>query len=61
MGDFNCNMRERQVQKPHILDVRKYWNSESCNSAGNRRGKGKRCKAEENKYMDIWKPEIWKF
>jgi len=53
MGDFNCSIREGQIRKNHVLDVRKYWNSENCNSADNRSSKGKRCKAEENKYMVI--------
>jgi len=29
-------------------------NSGNCNSAENRRSKGKYCKAEENKHMDIY-------
>jgi hypothetical protein len=42
-----------QIRKHHVLDVRKYWNSANCNYADNRSSKGKRCKAEENKYMEI--------
>jgi hypothetical protein len=53
MDDFNYSIRERQVNKPRLFDVRKTCNSESCNSAENRSSEGERCKAEENKYKDI--------
>jgi hypothetical protein len=53
MGNFNCSIREGQIRKRYVLDVRKYWNSENCNYADNRSSKGKSCKAEENKYMVI--------
>ena len=51
--DFNYNIRERQVHKHRLFVVRKNCNSEGCNSSENRSSKGKRCKAEENKYTDI--------
>jgi len=54
MGDFNFMMGKRQVQKPHILNVRKFWNSGNCNSTENRSSKGKSCKAEANKHKDIY-------
>ena len=53
MDYFNCVIRERQVHKHRLFDVPKKFNSEGCNSAENRSSKGKRCKAEENKYTDI--------
>jgi hypothetical protein len=53
MDDFNYSIRERQVHKHRLFDVRKNCNSESSNSAQNRSSKGKCCKAEENKYTDI--------
>jgi len=53
MGDFICSTGKRQVHKHRLFDVRKICNSEGCNSAENRSSKGKRCKAEENKYTDI--------
>jgi len=58
MGEFKGRIGERQLEKTHIFVVRKYRNSESCNSARNRRSKGKCCKAEENKCMDILKQKI---
>ena len=53
MDDFNYSIRERQVQKHHLFDVRKTCNFESCNSAENRSSEGKCCKEEENKYTHI--------
>ena len=66
MDEFNCSSRERQVHKHCLFEVRINWNFESCNCAVNRRSKGKRCKAEENKYRvdcEINNLEIlnWKF
>ena len=46
-------IRERQVHKPRLFDVRKNCNFGSCNSAENRSSKGKSCKAEENKFTDV--------
>ena len=53
MDDFNYSTRERQVHKHRLFDVRKNCNTEGCNCAENRSSKGKRCKAEENKYTGI--------
>jgi hypothetical protein len=53
MDEFNNSIRERQVHKPRLFDVRKNCNTEGCNSAENRSSEGERCKAEENKYTDI--------
>jgi len=53
MDDFNYSIRERQVQKHHLFDVRKTCNFESCNSAESNISEGKRCKAEDNKYTRI--------
>ena len=36
MDDFNYSIRERQIHKPRLSDVRKNCNSEGCNSAENR-------------------------
>ena len=49
MDEFNYSIRERQVHKHRLFDVRKNCNSESCNSAENRNSEGKRC----NKYTGI--------
>jgi hypothetical protein len=54
MGDFNCRIGKRQIQKTHVHDVLKYWNSGKCNSAKNRSSKGKRCTAKANKPTDIY-------
>jgi len=54
MGDINFRIGKRQVHKPHIHNVLKFWNSGNCNSAENRSSKGKSCKAEANKHMDIY-------
>ena len=53
MDDINYSIRERQVHKHRLFDVRKNCNFGSCNSAENRSSKDKRCKAEENKYTDV--------
>jgi len=53
VDDFNYSIRERQVHKHRLFDVRKNCNFGSCNSAENRSSEGKCCKAEENKYTDI--------
>jgi hypothetical protein len=58
MGDFNCSTLEGQIRKRHVLDDRKYCNFENCNSADNRRSKGKDCKAEENKYIVLCEKKI---
>jgi len=67
MGDFNFRIGKRQVQKPHIIYILKFWNPRNCNYAEKRSSKGKRCKTEANKHMDIYetnnfwnsKWEIW--
>jgi hypothetical protein len=51
MGNFNCSIREGQIRKRYVLDVRKYCKFENSNSADNRRSKGIDGKAEENKYI----------
>ena len=53
MDDVNCSITYRQVHKHRLFDVRKTSKFESCNYAENRSSKGKRCKAEENKYRDV--------
>ena len=53
MDDLNYNIRERQEYKPRLFDVRKNCYSDGCNSAEYSSSEGKRCKAEENKYMGI--------
>jgi len=49
----------RQVHKNLLFDVRENWNFESCNCAENRRSKGKRCKAVENKYRYVCEINNW--
>jgi len=44
MDDFNYSIRERQVHKHRLFDVRNTCNSEGCNCAENRNSK--RCKAD---------------
>ena len=53
MDDFNYSIRERQVHKHRLFDVRKTCNFEGCNSSENNSSEGKRCKAEENKYTHV--------
>jgi len=60
MGEVNCRIGKKEVEITHTLDVLKYWNSGKCNSAENRSSKGKSCKAEENKHMDIYETNNWK-
>jgi len=48
-----AHTRDRQVPKHHPFDVRKHWNSESCNYAEKTSSKGEGCNAVKNKYMDI--------